>query len=91
MFCCQLQPVERIDDQLWRAHHMTSFAVCRSFPHPDGENSDDEKDGDDSQQVILALLWTHHEYFEPKSLSRAQKEYDFYRLLQKQWRRTVRL
>ncbi|CAC5404543.1 unnamed protein product [Mytilus coruscus] len=82
--------VERISEHIWRAHHHMHRFADVGFPHPDGEASDDEKEGDDSEQVILALLWTHHEYFDPKSLSRAQAEYNFYRLLQKQWRRTLR-
>ncbi|XP_063415296.1 uncharacterized protein LOC134697155 isoform X3 [Mytilus trossulus] len=82
--------IERISEHIWRSHHHMHRFADVGFPHPDGENSDDEKEGDDSEQVILALLWTHHEYFEPKSLSRAQAEYNFYRLLQKQWRRTLR-
>ncbi|CAG2212552.1 unnamed protein product [Mytilus edulis] len=81
--------VERISEHIWRSHHHMHRFADVGFPHPDGENSDEEKEADDSQQVILALLWTHHEYFEPKSLSRAQAEYNFYRLLAKQWRRTV--
>ncbi|XP_071127153.1 uncharacterized protein [Mytilus edulis] len=84
------QEAQRISEHLWRAHHHMHRFADVGFPHPDGENSDDEKEGDDSQQDILALLWTHHEYFEPKSLSRAQAEYNFYRLLAKQWRRTLR-
>ncbi|CAC5403601.1 unnamed protein product [Mytilus coruscus] len=83
------EAVERISEHMWRALHIHRFADV-GFPHPDGENSDDKKEGDDSQQVILALLWTHQEYFDPKSLSRAQAEYHFYRLLQKQWRQTLR-
>ncbi|XP_076071192.1 uncharacterized protein LOC143042660 isoform X2 [Mytilus galloprovincialis] len=84
------EEAERISEHLWRAHHHMHRFADVGFPHPDGENSDEEKEGDDSQQDILALLWTHHEYFEPKSLSRAQAEYNFYRLLAKQWRRTLR-
>ncbi|XP_052077540.1 uncharacterized protein LOC127715520 isoform X2 [Mytilus californianus] len=82
--------VERISEHIWRAHHHMHRFADIGFPHPDGEASDEEKEGDDSQQDILALLWTHHECFDPKSLSRAQAEYNFYRLLAKQWRRTLR-
>ncbi|CAC5403602.1 unnamed protein product [Mytilus coruscus] len=70
-------------------HHGRRFAHCE-FPHPDDPSSDDEKDQDDSKQVILAILWMHQEHFDPKSLSRAQAEFNFYLLLQKQWRRTLR-
>ncbi|XP_052077543.1 uncharacterized protein LOC127715522 isoform X2 [Mytilus californianus] len=77
--------VQRIPDHSKRrAHHYIGF------PHPDGEASDEEEEGDDSEQVIPALLWTHHAYFDARSLSRAQAEYNFYRFLEKQWRRTLR-
>lgn len=79
--------VQRIPEYIWQACHHRFADV--GFPHPDGDASDEEKEVDQSDQVIPALLWTHHEYFDRKSLSRALAEYNFFHLMKKQWRRTV--
>jgi hypothetical protein len=72
--------VEMMDDHLMRAR----FHV---YPRPEDEPA--MEDQDDSTRIILKLLWTHQDYFDQKALSKAQAEYNFYRTIERAWKKTV--
>jgi hypothetical protein len=57
------------------------------FPHREGDPS--MEDQDDSTRIILKLLWTHQDYFDQKALSKAQAEYNYYRTIERAWKKTV--
>ena len=38
---------------------------------------------------IEMILWTHHDYFDQKALSKAQAEYNYYRTIEGTWKKTV--
>ena len=74
-----------IDEHLTKAHLHGYFP---GFPHQEGDPS--MEDQDDSTRIILKLLWTHQEYFDQKALSKAQAEYNYYRTIERAWKKTVK-
>ena len=38
---------------------------------------------------IEMILWTHHDYFDQKALSKAPAEYNYYRTIERTWKKTV--
>jgi len=73
-----------VDDHRMRAHLLGHVP---GFSHQGGDPSMDDQD--DSTKIILKLLWTHQDYFDQKALSKAQAEYNFYRTLDRTWKKTV--
>ena len=78
------EDVEMMDDHRMRAHLHGFFP---GFPHREGDPS--MEDQDDSTRIILKLLWTHQDYFDQKALSKAQAEYNYYRTIERTWKKTI--
>lgn len=38
------------------------------------------------KSVILSLIWMNHDYFDSKILSKAQAEYKYYKMLEREWK-----
>ena len=78
------EDVDMVEDHRMRAHLHASFA---GFPHHEGDPT--MEDQDDSTRIILKLLWTHQDYFDQKALSKAQAEYNFYRTIERAWKKAL--
>ncbi|XP_052078862.1 uncharacterized protein LOC127716654 isoform X1 [Mytilus californianus] len=46
----------------------------------------EEEMEDFKKSVILSLIWMNHDYFDSKILSKAQGEYKYYKMLEREWK-----
>ena len=84
------QPQAATDDVYMADDHRMRADFHEFFPDfPHHESDPAMEDQDDSTRIILKLLWTHQDYFDQKALSKAQAEYNFYRTIERAWKKAL--